>query len=713
MPLKQDSRMLGFSTPELPDDTLAIRSFSLQEHIGRMFQIEAELSSEQANIDFDKVVGHPATIRLNLLNKEKRYFNGIVSRMVQTGNVGAHAHYRATIVPWLWFLTRNSDCCAWVTAEDPEKGKSVPDIIEDVFKKRSFSAYEMNPKAANYPKREFCVQYRETDFQFVSRLMEQEGIYYFFRHENGKHTLVIADATSTSKPFPKYEELTFHDMEKGAVDREVVTEWTMEKEAQPVTVTLNDFDFTKPKTSLKTTSKVERKYGKAQYEVFEHPGMYLKHEDGQKLADIRLAEIQTQYESLHGQATVRGLSAGCTFKLKNHGRSDQNREYLVTSVMLHADAGEFAADKEQGQQTFSCDFTCIDKTQQFRPARTTPKPVVQGPQTAIVTGPAGSDDIYTDKYGRVKVHFHWDRYHKNEDDPDSSCWVRVSQNWAGKSWGSVHIPRVKQEVIVEFLEGDPDRPIITGRVYNADQTVPYTLPANKTQSGIKSRSTAGGADANFNEIQFEDKKGSEKLTIHAEKDQSVTVENDETVSIGHDRTETVGHDEKITVTNNRTEKVGVNETITIGADRTETVTGNETITVAKNRTRNVASNESVTVSLTRTHNVGINEAIQIGAAQQVNVGAAQTISVGANQDTQVGRNRSASVGKEDSLQVSKKLTIDVGEEILIKTGDASIHMKKDGSIDIKGKDVTITGSGNISVKADSNITMKGSKVETN
>lgn len=710
MAIKQDSRSLAIKTP-LGADALGLRSFSMQEQMSRMFQIEAELSSEDGKIDLDKVVGHDVTIRMNVGQQAKRYFHGFVSRMVQTANQGGYPHYRATIVPWLWFLTRTSDCRAWVTAEEPSQGKTVPDVIEAVFKLHGFSDYKLN-LSGNYPKREFCVQYRETDFNFVSRLMEQEGIYYFFTHEDGKHTLVLTDSVSVHKPFPGYADVTFHEVEQAGMTREVVTDWTIEKEVQPVTSALQDFDFKKPKTSLLVSDNASRKYGGATYEIFDYPGEYIDHADGQRLADARLAELQTQYEILHGQGSVRGMASGSTFKLKGHPRDDQNREYLITGVALHADAGEFSASGQAGaaKEFFSCNFACMDKTQQFRPARLTPKPMVQGPQTGIVVGPSG-EEIYTDQHARVKVHFHWDRHDKS--DQDSSCWVRVSQYWAGKAWGAIHIPRMGQEVIVEFLEGDPDRPIITGRVYNADQTPPYDLPGNKTQSGVKSRSSKGGGSANFNEIQFEDKKGSEVLSIHAEKDQKVVVENDETTSVGHDRTETVGNNEKITITKDRTENVGNNESITIAQNRTEQVGADETISVMKNRTRNVGSSESVTVAMNRTHSVGINEAINIGAAQEINVGAAQTVSVGAIQSVSVGGKRSTDVAKDDSLKVGKKLIIEAGDEINITTGDAKIVMKKDGTISIEGKDISIKGSGSISAKASSDVTIKGSKVEAN
>lgn len=696
MPIKQDNRLLAIKT-SLGPDVLAVRSITVQEQISRLFEIEADLGSEDGEIDFDKVIGKAVTLRLNVGQKDKRYFSGIVSRFVQVANQGGYASYRATIVPWFWLLTRTSDCRIFLD-------KTIPEIIKEVFSDNELNDYQVK-LSGSYEKREFCVQYRETDFNFVSRLMEQEGIYYYFEHKDGKHTMVLADSISAHRPHPGYAEIAYYDLEEGAGGREVITDWTVEKEAQPVASALNDFDFKKPKTALKSSSNVTRNYGMAQAEIYDYPGEYVEHGDGERLADVRLNELQTQYEILHGEASARGLAPGCNFKLKNHPRPDQNREYLVTGVTLNVDAGPFAAagvNNPTEGEFFSCAFTAIDKEQQFRPERTTPKPLVQGPQTAIVVGPSG-EEIYTDEHARVKVHFHWDR-HDNSDE-NSSCWIRVSQYWAGKQWGAIHIPRIGQEVIVEFLEGDPDRPIITGRVYNGEQVPPYGLPANKTQSGIKSRSSKGGSDPNFNEIRFEDKKGEEQLYIHAEKNQDNVVENDETTKVGHDRTEEVGNDEKISIKNDRTEDVGNDETISIGGNRTESVEKDESITISGNRTEDVSKDETITIGGGRTESVSKDESITISGNRTEDVSKKEQVTI--------GDERNVTVSKNDVLSVGKKLMVDAGDEILIKTGSASISMKKDGTITIKGKDITLDGTGKINIKASSDVVIKGSKVTQN
>ena len=562
MSLTQKNRMIAMGTA-LGADVVGLRTVSVQEQLSRLFQIEAELSSEDGNIDFDKVIGTNATIRLQVADKATRYFNGFVSRFVQVANEGGYAHYRATLVPWLWFLTRTADSRIF-------QNKKVPDIIEQVFTGHGFHDYKLS-LSGTYEPREYCVQYRETDFNFVSRLMEQEGIYYFFQHENGKHTLVLADSISAHGRFTGYGEVTFQELQKGAAEREVITDWVVEMEVQPGAYTLNDFDFEKPKASLLAVANVTRQHAASSFEMYDYPGEYVKSGDGDRLAQARLDELQAQHEILRGQASARGLVPGCIFKLKGHPNQKQIREYLVTGVSLHADAGEFSSEsKPSPDEFFTCSFTAIAKDQQFRPPRLTPKPIVQGPQTAFVVGPSG-EEIHTDKYGRVKVQFHWDRYGKADE--NSSCWIRVSTASAGKGWGAVSLPRIGQEVIVEFLEGDPDRPIITGRVYNAGAMPPYPLPDNKTMSTTKSNTSKGGGG--FNEIRLEDKKGDEQIFVHGQKNLDIRIKNDAFETIENDRHLVVKKDQIEHVEHNRSETVDADHMEKIGKDRHLNVAGKE------------------------------------------------------------------------------------------------------------------------------------------
>jgi type VI secretion system secreted protein VgrG len=743
-----DSRTYELKTP-LGKDVLLLKSMHGVEAMSQPFQWKLKLLSEKNDVDPDALLGQKVSIGMTLPNGQKRFFHGFVSEFSLGGWTQNFNEYRAIVRPWYWLLTRTADCKIF-------QEMTVPQIFEEVVKQYGFTDYELK-LAGTYQPWEYCVQYRETDFNFLSRLLEQEGIYYFFLHEEGKHTMVLADDPGQHKTLSGYETVPYYA--PGGTDtqreRDHLEAWVWTKAVQPGSFATTDFDFEKPRKSLSGKSTVSRKHSQADYEIFDYPAELSKLESSQSdlTAKVRIQELQTSYLTAHGHGNAAGLGTGLRFKLDQYPRKDLNIEYLITQGIYSLTVDSYETGTPGGEprgEEFAVEIEAIDAKTPFRPERRTPKPVVQGAQTAIVVGKAG-EEIFTDKYGRVKVQFHWDRYGKQDE--KSSCWIRVAQAWAGKAWGAIHIPRIGQEVIVSFLEGDPDQPIITGRVYNGDSMPPYGLPANATQSGIKSRSSKGGGEANFNEIRFEDKKGSEMLTLHAEKDQEVTVEHDEAVSIGHDRTETVGHDETITIKNNRTEKVGVNETITIGSNRTEDVGANESISIGGSRTITVARTESASVALQRTHNVGINETINVGAAQEITVGAAQAISVGAvqtvsvgssqtinvgsnrsvsaggNQTVTVGKNasmvvgedetrtisgnRTQSVSKDYKLEVSHNIVINAGDSILIKTGDASLVMKKDGTIQLKGKDITIEGSGKINVKADGDIIMKGSKISQN
>ena len=718
MPITQSHRPIAVNSP-LGEDVLVLRRMTASEELSRLFEFQLELLSENDNIRPADVMGQPMTVRLELLDGGNRYFNGVVSRFCHLGPQGRYTAYQATLHPWLWLLTRTANCRIFQT-------QTVPDILKAIFQQRGLTDFD-DRLSASYRTRDYCVQYRETDFNFISRLMELEGIYYYFQHTDGKHTLVLADSSSAHEATPGCEQLPYFPPDTQLSRREHIADWTYFQQVQPGVCALNDFDFTAPKKNLRSQRTIARPHAQAEFEVFDYPGGYVQSADGEAYARVRIEELQAQYERFQARTNARGLAVGALFNLVECPRAEQNREYLVESTDYTLQSNEFASVSQAAAgEEFTCRFTAMDAQQPYRPLRQTPKPIVQGPQTAIVVGKAG-EEIWTDKYGRVKVQFHWDR--EGKKDENSSCWVRVSHPWAGQNWGMVAIPRMGQEVIVDFLEGDPDQPIITGRVYNADQMPPYGLPANATQTGIQSRSSKGGSGANCNEFRFEDKKGSEQVYLHAEKNQDIEVENDETHGVGHDRkktidhdetthvkhdrTETVDNDETITIGHNRTEKVGNDETITIGTNRTEKVGSNESITIGKDRTENVGSNESITIGKNRTENVGSNESITIGKDRTENVGSNESITIGKNRTENVGDNQSVTIGKNDTLDVGKTLTITAGDQISITTGSASIVMKKDGTITMQGKDITIDGSGEINAKASKNITMKGQKILQN
>ncbi|MHC4326120.1 MAG: type VI secretion system Vgr family protein, partial [Planctomycetota bacterium] len=467
----QKHREVAIETP-LGEDVLLLISFSGTEQLGRLFEYKVELASEDYEIKPESIIGQNVSIRLNLVNGGIRYFNGYVSHFTQVTASGQLARYRATIVPWFWFLTRVADCRIF-------QEKTVPEIIEQIFRDRGFTDFEKG-LSGTYRTWEYCVQYRETDFDFVSRLMEQEGIYYYFKHENGKHSLVLADSVSAHEPYPDFDQLEYHPAEKGTITEECISDWIVETHLQPCSFALNDFDFKNPRGDLQARTTVNREHTAADFEIYDYPGEYTQAGHGEDYTKKRIEELQAQYEVATAGSDSRGICPGCTFSLTEHPRDDQNDEYLITSVEYHIEGGEaFSENAEGSEDIVSCVFTAIKSSQPFRSPRTTPKPKVSGPQTAIVVGPS-DEEIYTDEYGRVKVKFHWDRYSKADE--NSSCWIRVAHVWAGRNWGAIYTPRIGQEVIVDFLEGDPDKPIVTGRVYNDQAMPPYELPGNKTIS---------------------------------------------------------------------------------------------------------------------------------------------------------------------------------------------------------------------------------------
>jgi type VI secretion system secreted protein VgrG len=526
----QDNRLIAIDTP-LGKDVLLLGGFRGIEGLSTAFSFELGLLSENHTIAFEDIIGKNVTISVVLADGDKRYFNGVISRFAQ-GRGGGEAggdprfsHYRASMVPWLWLLTRTADSRIF-------QKLSVPAIVEKIFGEKGFSDFELQLDGG-YEKREYCVQYRETDFNFVSRLLEEEGIYYFFKHENGKHTMVIADAPGKHKPCPKQETAKYQLSAKGRLKEDVIMSLEKMQEIRPGKYSVNDFNFETPNTSLEVNVPGKQKVGPGEREIYYYPGAYTKKSEGDRLAKIRMEEEEAQITRIGGSSNCRAFTSGYQFTLTDFYRDDMNnKKYVLTSIEHEANQ-DWQGESELDYRN---QFTCIPFEVPFRPKRVTPKPPVQGSQTAIVVGPKG-EEIYTDKHSRVKVQFHWDREGKRDE--NSSCWIRVSQPWAGSGWGALSIPRIGHEVVVDFIEGDPDRPIITGSVYHGNNKPPYPLPDEKTKSTLKSDSSLGGGG--FNEMRFEDKKGSEEIFIHGQKDWNTVIENDKDQKITRNDTITVGN----------------------------------------------------------------------------------------------------------------------------------------------------------------------------
>ena len=525
-----DFRLFRFELQGFAKDLRVIR-FSGHEAMSSQFEFKVELACEDPGIDFSEIIGKPAllTVQGDLLS---RCFHGLVCSFEQIDEMPRFAIYQASLVPQVWRLRHRHDCRIF-------QGLTTREIIKKVFETAGVPVEQFRFNLTSpYEPRDYCVQYRESDWAFVSRLMEEDGIFYFFEHHEDKHVLVMGDGSPACKPIPGGDTLPFYRPSGLVPLEDHIRRFRFTEEIQPGRVSLRDFNFKKPELRMEAQDKAEVD---EDLEVYDYPGEYQEpgrgsSAKGMTLAKIRLQGWQAARRTGFGESDCERLVPGHLFTLAGHGRDDLNARYLLTGV-AHQGHQPQVLDEEAptGDFHYSNHFACISENTPYRPPRVTPRPKVRGVQTAIVVGPAG-EEIYTDEYGRVKVQFHWDREGKRDE--RSSCWIRVSQVWAGEAWGGMFIPRIGQEVIVDFIEGDPDRPIITGRVYNGANQVPYPLPDEKTKSTLKSNTSLGGNG--YNELRYEDKKGKEQIFMHAQRNMDVHVKNDSFENILHDRHQTIG-----------------------------------------------------------------------------------------------------------------------------------------------------------------------------
>ncbi len=695
--LTQDNRFIAIDTALGKDKLLLVR-FTCRETLSRLYEIDAEVASEDFGVDFDKILGTAVTIKVALGNGKFRHLSGVVSRFVQTGGAGELARYELRIVPWLWLLTRTADCRIF-------QNQSIPDIVKAVFSLYPFADFKNNA-TGDYQPKEYQVQYRETDFNFVSRLLEQEGIAYYFEHdEKGKHTLVFVDAPSSYDPFAGYEQIDWAGTAGSALDKQVISDWTYEKSVQPAKYATTDFNFKTPSTPLLAPAENPPGHAAKDFEVFDAPGEYEKKADGDEIAKIRLQELQSSQELATGSGNARGIAVGHTFELTSPPRPDwKGKKWLVTEAVHRAVGDPFFTHRGGRPDEFSTRFTVVESQTLWRPARSTPKPTIPGPQTAIVCGTKG-EEIYTDKFGRVKVMFHWDRQSKGDE--NSSCWIRVSQRWAGKAWGSIMIPRVGHEVVVEFLEGDPDRPLITGSVYNAETVTPFQLPDKAFISTWTSNTTPGSGG--FNEIGFSDEKGSEKMYIHAQKDQDLCILHDQKTYIGNNQHVVVKKDHFTKIENNRHEEVTNDVKVKIGKDSHLTVVGLQAVKITKSKSTTVE--DDVIDVFKKNHSETVTKDYYLKADNICIEGMTNiTLKVGGN---------SIAI---DSSGVGIKCTqykLEASSTAEMK-GTAGMKVESSASTEIAGSAVTVTGKVSLeakspltTVKGDGTLTLKGGMVMIN
>jgi type VI secretion system secreted protein VgrG len=689
----QDSRFMAVTTP-LGKDVLLLENFSGSEGISQLFQFKLGMFADaQSKITFDQILGQKVTVQLGVTGGgPPRYFSGIISRFSQghrqqgLDQKATLIYYEAELVPKFWLLTRNVQSRIF-------QHLSVPEILQKVLTGLEVS-YEIQ---GTFSPRDYCVQYRESDFAFASRLMEEEGIYYFFKHTANGHQMVVANTPQSHPEVPGASSVEYDEIRGGVRQQERITSWFKSQEIRSGKETLWDHCFEMPDNNLQasqtilesvsagTISHKLKTGGNDKLEVYDYPGRYAQRFDGinsgggeqpsdlqkiftdnKRTAGIRMQEEAAAGLVIEGESDCRPLVSGHKFTLTKHYNADG--QYVLTELHHQASVeGAYTSGPRKGM-VYRNTFKCIPFALPFRPAQVTPKARVEGTQTAVVVGPAG-EEIFTDKYSRVKVQFFWDR--QGQKNADSSCWVRVGTLWAGKQWGVIHIPRIGQEVIVAFEEGDPDQPIIVGSVYNADQMPPYTLPANKTQSGIKSRSSLKGTAEDFNELRFEDKKDNEDIYFHAQKDFHRLVEHDDDCQVGHDQTLTVKHDQTETVKHDRTR--------TVEHDETRTINHDQTLTVKNNRTLTITQDQKLTIQ-------------QGNRSAEIQMGDDTTkISMG-------NRSTTLDMGNDTTKLNLGASSTEAMQQIVLKVGGNSITIDQTG-VTIKGIMVTIEGEAMLSVKS--------------
>ena len=697
----------------LPADELLFAALSGEDRLSAPFRYELTALSPDTDIDPKRLLGERVTVTAQVGAPPFPRFDGLVTDVGLTGFSLGLARYRLTLRPALWLLSLGARTRIF-------QDRDVVEIVQSLLASQPKLRFEWRLRDRGaYPKYDYCVQYGETDLAFVMRLLEHEGIHFFHEHREDGHVLILADDSTRAQAAPGLGELTWADDAEDAtgLGDPLAVAWQARSAIRTAGHAHTDYDFERPSASLfaQASGPGDLQFPDRSLD-YRYPGRHLTLARGDALVRVRHQEARAEARRAEVRVTTPGIAPGASLGTRGHPRRAENAKWLAVARRMRLWDGQYQTGQPSDARTpgeplggagtggeIWLDLQPLDTP--FRPPRLTPRARMPGPQTATVVGGGsagsgagggGNADIHTDRHGRVKVLFHWDR-----DAPGGgaqpSCWVRVSSPWAGSGWGFVQIPRIGQEVVVDFLEGDPDQPLITGRVYNGANPPPYALPANATQSGWKSRSSPGGGAANFNELRFEDKKGAEQVYLHAERNHDTVVENDESREIGRDWTEHVGHDAAQTVDHDRQEKVGNDKSVKVGRDRS--------VDIGNDDTEHVHANRSLTVD----------------KDQDISVGAKQSLSVASDQATEVGGARAVKVAKDQSHDVTgevllkggKRIKVEAADEIALLCGDASLVLKKDGTVEIKGKDIKIEGSGKITGKASGDMVLKGSKIHAN
>jgi type VI secretion system secreted protein VgrG len=699
---RQGKRLLRMRFPQNdgPAAVMLANTLVANESLSRDYEYVVEVLSDDASIRHDELLGKMVTIELVREDGTLRYFNGYVFEFRRIKTDGGFAFYQMALAPWLAYLRLRQDNAAFhnLTLRD------LTGRVCEQYLKRDWR-YRIAGEDAPVT---YCCQHNESEHNFLHRHWESRGWHYSYEHRADGHTLVLSDnSTLTAGPIEGGRAEMPFQHQAGAIEDDGIHAWSPTQRITSDRTVVASFNFKHPRPKLAERTSAHGNRASPQLEVYENMGSYgfRHHADGEAMAQLRLEELEARRDEFLAAGNDRTAEPGRWFILSGHfahGDGAGPAKFLITSVR-HKATNNYQ-DGRHAVSHYGNEVACIAHSVPWRPGRefNSVTPRIHGVQTAIVVGPPG-EEIYTDEYGRVKVQFHWDR--KGEFDDRSSPWVRVVSSWAGANFGQISVPRVGMEVVVQFLDGNIDHPLVTGCVYNANNMPPWSLPENKTQSGIVTRSSKKGRAAHANALRFEDKLGKEEVWLHAEKDQRIEVENDELHWVGHDRQKTVDHDERVQVRHDRSETVGHDERISVLNDRHENVERDETIVIGNNRTETVGKNEKKTIHgrhservlLAKDESIGLGKALTVGGIYQVTVAAAMNMSVGASQSQQVANSKQTRVGRS--------YVIDAGDQLSINVGAASFRMSSDGTISLAGTKVRIEASGQV--------TINGSQVDLN
>ena len=591
----QGNRPIGIET-SLGTDKLILLSFSGEERLSALFRFELRLLSSEARIRPAEIVGKAVSFFVKYPDNEKRYFNGIVNRFAYAGQDDRGHYYSAEVVPWMWLLTKGSDC----RVHETEKRKDAKAIIDGLLGELGLTSYKWNVKRT-LEKREYCVQFRETHYDFITRLLAEEGIYFYFRHEQGNHDLVMTDHVNGAYDSRDAEVQLLSNLSQPEIT-DNLTAWQHQYEYTSGKYSLTDYNFETPSTSLlQNRASLIPLNNNAKLEFYDYPGLYGQKGLGESLTTQRMEGEEARHNVVIGGSECRSFSPGGRFKVaKHHNDGEKGGKWMLTSVKHTATlGGSYITGVNHADKIYENEFECLPTDIVYRPDLR-PRVGIDGIQSAVVVGPEG-EEIYTDKFGRVKVQFPWDRRGKKDD--KSSCWIRVSQVHAGKGWGMMDLPRIGEEVLVSFLDGNPDRPVIIGRVYNGDNDPPFSLPREKTRRGNSTKTHKG---AGFNEMSMDDTSGEEQLRVNAQYDMNSNVNHDQTLNVG----------------NNQSEKIGV--------DRSREVGSNEKVSVGSNQNIDIGNSQEVVVGFNQNVQVGVNQSIVVGSKILINAGTSITLKCGAS-----------------------------------------------------------------------------------